>query len=111
MTASGATSPLIRAAANDRCPPHAAMELTGRLPPPSTQVCHGRLLSNSRNQTFTRAASPAGLRHAGHPGAFSSSSEADIAVADVVDREGGNLPFIRSGLNGEVVAPPDSRTA
>jgi hypothetical protein len=29
------------------------MELTGRLPPPSTQVCHGRLLSNSRNQTLT----------------------------------------------------------
>jgi hypothetical protein len=27
----------------------------------------------------------------------------DIAVVDVVDREGRNLPFIRPGLNGEVV--------
>jgi hypothetical protein len=39
--------------------------------------------------------------------AFSSSSEADIAVVDVVEREGGNLPFIRPGLNGEVVPEPE----
>jgi hypothetical protein len=45
--------------------------------------------------------------HAGYPGAFSSSSEADIAVLDVVDREGGNLPFIRASLNGEVVPQSD----
>src|SRR6185503_8856589 len=31
--------------------------------------------------------------HPGRPGALSSSSEADIAVVDVVDREGENLPF------------------
>ena len=50
------------------------------------------------------------LHHAGHPGAFSSSSEADIAVVDVVDREGGNLPFIRPALNGEVVPTRDLRS-